>query len=634
MKSPGDALADAFARHEKGDLAAAGRIYRKIIKAQPDNPDALYLMGILCLDERRHADAIGYLKRAVNAAIKAGRPVDPGWRLALGTALQRTGDADAALNAFEDALRGDPSSVDALFCRATALQDLGRSEDAAAAYGAVLAQEPTHAEAANNLGALHRDRGEPTAAVASFRRAVAARPGFTEALCNLGNVMADAGWAVEAVPVLVAAADARPGDLDLHLTLFDCLVQADRADEAERRARTFLESHPDTAPVAAALGVALQYLGRGDEARTAFLAAIAADPGCSRAHQGLAEDRQEAGRDRHIQEIRAVLDGGRGDGGGEPGLYFALGRHLSAATRDDESFDAYRKANALKRETLARRGYAYDRGRMVRRIDRIMTAFPAHSFSNQGASDSNRPVFVLGMPRSGTTLTEQILASHPRVFGAGELSIMGQVADRLRRGAGYPRKAVPRKALAKAAAFYLGALSRLDSEAARVTDKMPGNFLHLGLIAQMFPNARIVHCRRDPMDTCLSCFQQNFRAGHVSWSCDLGDLGHYYCQYNRLMAHWRQVLPAGRMLEIDYEDTVADLEGQARRLVAFAGLEWDDACLRFHETDRAVVTASHSQVRREVYASSVGRWKRYGDALQPLIETLADCGCAPAAGPT
>jgi tetratricopeptide (TPR) repeat protein len=519
-----------------------------------------------------------------------------------------------------------------MFCRATALQDLGREAKAIDGYEAVLERAPKHAEAANNLGAIHRERGEPAAAAFAFRRAVAARPAYPEALCNLGNAMADAGWAADAVPVLAAAADARPDDLDLQLTLFDCLVQADRADEAERRARAVLDAHPQAAAVAAALGAALQYLGRPDEARTIFLSAIAADPACSRAHQGVAEDRKEAGKDEHIRTLRAALDTASRDACGSPGLNFALGRHLAAAERYEEALEAYVRANELKRAMLARRGFGYSRQDMRQQVDALCAAFPSEALQRTAPAASSRPVFIVGMPRSGTTLTEQILASHPLVFGAGELGYMGQVVEQLRRELGYPRALAPDDALAAAGAFYVQAIGRLDNRAARVTDKMPANFLHLGLIARLFPNARIVHCRRSPMDTCLSCFQQNFRAAHLSWSCDLADLGHYFCQYDRLMENWRKVLPSGVMLEVDYEDTVADLESQARRIVEFVGLDWDDSCLRFHETDRAVVTASHSQVRRKVYATSVGRWKRYGDGLRPLIAALAECGSAPAGG--
>ncbi len=227
-------------------------------------------------------------------------------------------------------------------------------------------------------------------------------------------------------------------------------------------------------------------------------------------------------------------------------------------------------------------------------------------------------------------MTEQILASHPQVAGAGELTEVSQIVRWLRAEHGYPAR-LSVATLQKGANGYLNHVGRIGRGAARVTDKMPGNYMHLGLIARMFPKARIVHCRRDPMDNCLSCFAQNFRADGLAWSTDLRDLGHQYCQYSRLMDHWRKVLPAGRMLEIDYEDTVADLEGQARRLVEFAGLDWDPACLDFHKTERAVATASREQVRNPIYRSSVGRWKRYGDGVAPLVEALGACGRGPAA---
>ena len=195
--------------------------------------------------------------------------------------------------------------------------------------------------------------------------------------------------------------------------------------------------------------------------------------------------------------------------------------------------------------------------------------------------------------------------------------------------AGYPDVAVPRDVLAGGARSYLDAIGRMGGDAARVTDKMPANFMHIGLIVLMFAGARIIHCRRDPMDVCLSCFVQNFRAANLAWACDLADSAHYYCQYRRIMDHWRCVLPEGRMLEIDYEDTVTNLEAQARLIVDYVGLPWDEACLSFHETRRSVITASHSQVRQKIYSTSIGRWKRYGDAVLPLARGLDACGCGP-----
>ncbi|MHA1109282.1 MAG: sulfotransferase family protein, partial [Alphaproteobacteria bacterium] len=263
-----------------------------------------------------------------------------------------------------------------------------------------------------------------------------------------------------------------------------------------------------------------------------------------------------------------------------------------------------------------------------RRVGRLIEYFDRERCAGPGGSPSELPIVIVGMPRSGTSLTEQILASHSRVVGAGELGEIGQIIGWLGHAHNYPKE-LPQNALKEAATGYLKYIGKIGRGAARVTDKMPGNFMNVGLITRMFPKARVIHCRRNPLDNCLSCFAQNFRADGLGWSTDLVDLGHQYCQYRRIMAHWRDMLPAGRMLEIDYEDTVADLEGQARKLVDFCGLDWEDACLEFHKTERAVSTASREQVRNPIYTSSVGRWKRYGEGVSPLVESLAACGCGP-----
>lgn len=629
MAAPANPLAEAYARHRQGRLDEAERGYRAVLKANANDPDANYLLGMLYLDRDRPDKAASHFDKAIRAIGRTSRPVDPAWRLALGTALQRAGKLLPALAAFDAALKHAPGNIDAIFCRATALQDLARMEEAATAYESVLAAAPKHADAANNLGIVRRETGNSKAAVAAFQRAVASRPNFTEALCNLGNALADAGRAVEAVPALLAGADARPDDEDLQLALFDCLVQADRADEVEMRARDFLKRRPGSAPVMAALGGALEFLGRKDEATGIFARAIDIDPACSRAHQGLADIKGEAGKSSHIEAIRRILDRAGPDETGTPGLWFALARHHGAAGDHQASFDAFLNANRAKRIGWARRGYGYDRNAMERSVDRLIAAFPSGSLDGAGSVKSDKPVFILGMPRSGTTLTEQILASHPMVHGAGELGLMGQIAARMARMAGYPGGTVTHDILAGAARFYIDSLAKIGGDAARVTDKMPANFMHIGLISLLFDDVRIIHCRRDAMDTCLSCFMQNFRAANLAWTCDLGDLAHYYCQYRRIMDHWRNVLSDGRMLEVDYEDTVADLEGQARRIVAHAGLPWDDVCLDFHKAKRSVVTASYSQVRRKIYSTSIGRWKRYGEAVTPLARGLEACGCGP-----
>jgi len=626
-----DALSDAFARHRKGDLAAADRIYRKVIKAEPGNADALYLLGMLCLDDGRIPDAARYLKRAVDAAGRAGRQVDPGWRLAFGTALQRSGDPRAALGQYEAALRDDPASVDAMFCRATTLHDLGREAEAVEAYEAILKRAPKHAEAANNLGVIFRDAGEPGSALAAFRKAVAADPDCREAQINLGRAHADAGRAADAIPFLRRAAENSEDDAFVEEMLFGSLKQLNLIDEIEARATTLLAQRPDDPFLICQLGSARMARGDVDGARAHYRRALELKPAATAAHEGLAEMPGEAGAESLIREAERLI-GENAVGRDEvAALHFALGRHFAARGEHARSLDSYVEGNRWRRTVLAERGYVYDREKVTQAVNVTTAHYGREVLETPGIDDSELPVFIVGMPRSGTTLTERILASHPLVFGAGELPFFGRTAAELRRLFGYPQKPVPAEAMARTATAYIEPLAKLARGARRATDKLPGNYKHLGLIATLFPKARIIHCRRDPMDTCLSCFMQNFGAAALSWSCDFGDTAHAYCEYRRLMDHWRAVLPPGRMLEIDYEDMVADLEGQARRLIDFLGLDWDDACLRFNEAQGTVVTASHIQVRQKLYATSVGRWKRYGEGLRPLIDALAECGRGPAA---
>jgi hypothetical protein len=259
-------------------------------------------------------------------------------------------------------------------------------------------------------------------------------------------------------------------------------------------------------------------------------------------------------------------------------------------------------------------------------IDDHIATFTKEFFDSQPAtSDSELPVFIIGMPRAGSTLVEQILASHSKVVGAGELTDIEQMVPEmgrmLERCGRYPAGArhLTQTQLRGLADRYLHTLAQIGGPAQRVVDKMPENFLYLGTIAAMFPRARIIHCRRNPFDVCLSCYFQNFNRIHFSWS--LEDLGHYHREYERLMAHWRRVLPL-QMLEVRYEDLIVRQQEVSREIVAFCGLEWEDSCLAFHANPRPVRTASALQVRRPIYARSMERWKKYAAHLEPLRRAL------------
>ena len=293
--------------------------------------------------------------------------------------------------------------------------------------------------------------------------------------------------------------------------------------------------------------------------------------------------------------------------------------HRGVAPRR-RAFERYLAGNALKRREIG-----YDEAATLAMLQDIRNLFtPERVSALQGFGQrSDVPIFVLGMPRSGTTLVEQILASHPQVFGAGELELLPRLLARRGDRSGVEVDTVDLSAamVCRVGAKYLADLRQLAPGAKRITDKMPANFALVGFIHLALPDARIIHVRRSPIDTCVSCFSTLFTVGHP-YTYDLAELGRYHRAYQEMMEHWQRVLPAGVILDVQYEDVVADLDAQARRMLAHCGLPWDDACLAFYETERAVCTASAAQVRRPVYATSVGRWRAYQSSLQPLLQAL------------
>ena len=316
-------------------------------------------------------------------------------------------------------------------------------------------------------------------------------------------------------------------------------------------------------------------------------------------------------------------------------IHFALGKALEDVGDYQRAFQHLLQGNALRRREIT-----YDEADCQEMFRLIAELFDSELFDRfRGVGDpSPVPIFIVGMPRSGSTLVEQILASHPQVHAAGELTNLFRVVETVSDSAGrpipFPRcvSALDADGFRRLGQAYLASLPLIAAGKTRITDKMLGNFLDVGLIHLMLPNARIIHMMRDPVDTCVSCFSKRFSTGQA-FSYDLAELGAFYRCYHELMAHWRSVLPAGALLDVSYEDVVDNLEEQARRLIDYCGLPWDDRCLSFHENRRHVTTASNVQVRRPLYRSSVARWRRYEAYLQPLLAELDRCGQQRPAGP-
>ncbi len=393
------------------------------------------------------------------------------------------------------------------------------------------------------------------------------------------------------------------------------LWRSGRDAEAVESFRRAVEIAPESVPGWIYLGQALRHIGRFAEVADCTRQILVRRPGAVQAYAlmtsvGASADAGEMAR------LTASLDDPKISIGDRADLGFVLGKMLDEADRFDEAFAQYARANSLVLQMRHAAGERSSSDQFAHQVDESIAKFTPEFFARtrNWGEPSELPVFIVGMLRSGTSLVEQIASSHPDVFGAGELTDIGNIAASLSFARYQPG------AINEAAGKQLDRLQALGGSALRVMDKMPANVEHLGLIATLFPSARVILCRRDPRDTCLSCFFQRFSSGNL-FSFDLAECGRHHVQTDRLIAHWLKALPL-RMLEVQYEDLVADLEGQSRRIISFLGLPWNAACLEFHRTERAVKTASAWQVRQPIYTRSVGRWRNYERHLEPLFESL------------
>ncbi|MDH4104726.1 MAG: sulfotransferase [Gammaproteobacteria bacterium] len=485
-----------------------------------------------------------------------------------------------------------------------------------------------------------------------------------------GVAAAEAGRVAEGLQLIRAACVADPQDAEAHAQLGRWLSRLHRTDEALQAARTAMQVGPRLAQTFDTVGVifsraglheqavdcfaravalepgsaslhfnhaaSLKFLGRFDAAEAAYETCLRLDPRFWRAHSALAATRTQTGSQNHVERLQALLAEPPPDPDAELHLRHALAKELEDLGRDAEALSHLLAGNARK---FAASGYDWARDRRL--FDAVIALFPrpmpAPVAGNMGVvNEDDAPIFVVGMPRTGTTLVDRILASHPQVASAGESQNFGVL---LKRASGTRTPQVlDEETLARSAQLDLAALTALGADYVRRTrpaqpakprfvDKMPLNFFYLGHIARALPNASLVVVRRHPLDTGLANFRQLFAAGfsYYDYARDLRAIGRYYAQFDRLVRHWQAVLP-GRVHEVHYESLVSDQRGTTARLLDHCRLPWDDACLAFERNAGAVATASAVQVRRPIYASSVGRWRRCEQQLQPLIEELAAAG--------
>jgi tetratricopeptide (TPR) repeat protein len=578
--------------------------------------------GIQNAAELLRAGRVQEAERACREALRAN-PADVRAACLLGQITRQTGDAAESVRIFQQLRQARPGD-------SQIAGELGASLSAANLHSQAL---PLLEQASRDfpgavqwkvwLGSCHLKLFNTGAAIRTLEEARELAPDSPEVAIHLANALLTAARPLEAEPLIRGFLARHPDSLAAMLTLAGVLEHMSRLGEASAVLRRVLEIRPGFEPALAGLARVLRVEGKYQEALALLEPVVAGAPTAGQAMAiapiYLAEKRFEECRalfekvlaqERIPEPVRASL-------------CFGLGQACQGLKDYDGAFRAFKRANDLFPKT-------FNRQHRLRLYKEIREVFSAESIGAgpRANVDASRCVFIVGMPRSGTTLVEQIIDAHPRAFGAGELVALPETVEELARRIGGQAPACLAKLdqalLDEGGRHYLERIARLAPDAERITDKLPHNFEMIGLINRMLPGARVIHCRRNPIDNCVSCYFTQLSAWH-NYSNDLSHLGWAYGQYEKLMEHWRAAadLP---MLEVRYEDVVADIETHARRIIAFLGLEWDDRCLRFYEGTRAVTTASVDQVRQPIYQHSVARWKRYGNHLKPLIESLRAAG--------
>lgn len=541
--------------------------------------------------------------------------------LARAVTLQKAGDLEGAADVYRGLLAKVPDLVPALCLLANIERQRGDFKRAAAYLRRALELAPQGSAALQESGLLALARGKAEEAVPYLRRLVSVRPDNPDGHFNLGHALERAHLPEQAIAAYRSALEIgvrQPWEAQTRIG--SCLVVLGREPEASEFFDKALSLAPDFAPALFGKGMVMMAYGDFEQAGRLFEAALAADPARTEIYQQVVELRKFDNMDEPlVHRMQALLQEPGGSPHTREKLLFALGKVANDCAEYDLAFEHYSAAKALKKA----RQPPFERASFDELVTRIKKAFASLP---EGIPMAGRggpvPVFIIGMPRSGTTLVEQILSCHSQVNGAGEQAFMEQLSRRPQTN--YPEGVASLGAgwAEDAREAYLREISPFADGARFVTDKYPGNFMHVGLIASLFPEARFIHCRRNPLDTCVSIFFQDFSTGNY-YANDLEDIAFYYAGYARLMRHWEAVCGA-RLQTVQYEHMVAEQEKESRALLRFLGLDWEATCLQFHKNPRKVSTMSRWQVRQPVYTGSLERWRRYERHLDALLDALPE----------
>lgn len=660
MSSAAKLVTKARNQFRRGDFDASSTTAARALKADPRDVEALNVRACALIELGKAPDACRDLEKAI--LLDAD---NPGLIRNLATAQRKAGRPEAAKQSLMSLVKQGPVDLEILLELAETFNELGEYPQAQKLLGQAMKlakAEPrigmllsqTHAgagdfetalklaEAAMRLAGESPQSAENAASIAYkaqrwklaeelYARVIEADPGNVTAMASYATTLTKQGFHRRAVAALEAF-NADRQDPDISIRLAESCFYAGYADRAVKHAEKAIARQGETVAALCYLGRAYLGLGRLDDAIDVLKRAIALEPGNLLAYDYLAEAGRGELDDQHVELLEGAKSHKDITEEGLARVGFTLGRVYERRGEFDRAFENFAAANRTLEDHRARFGKAYDAKQTVDGFEALKRDFSRDYFEAVAGhgSESKTPVFVIGMPRSGTTLVHQMLAAHSEVEGAGELNEMHQLTGELTRLRAKGESAAFRDAVCAdardIAERYLAVLQEGREGARRVVDKMPPNFKHLGLIHAVFPKARVIHIRRNPVDTCLSIFVNHF-SEHYRYSTNLGNIGHYYLQYLALMEHWRRNAPF-EFLEIDYEALVAEPEPHGRRMVEFIGVDWEEGCLDLSRAKSAVATFSASQVRGSINRRSVEKWRRYEGHLAPLLEALGDAAPA------
>jgi tetratricopeptide (TPR) repeat protein len=600
-----------------GHAEEALACYDRALAIKPDFAEVHNNRGNLLNRLGQNAEAVASYRKALQ--------IKPEYAEAhnnLGVALYDAGEIDQATTSYREALRVRPSYAEAQNNLGNALADLGQPEVAVASFNAALQLNPRYFQAYYNRGNILRSMGRHDEAIDSFNRAIVLRPDYAEAFNSLGNTLNEQGKHTQAIENLTRAIQLRPDYSEAHCNLGNALSDLGRLDEALPSYRTALQISPAFAEAQCCLGNALSYLGRREEAMDSFYRALELKPDNAAVFNNLSQIKTYERDDPQIDQMKKLLKNPDIAETDVMHLGFALGKAHDDLGDVDQAFKYYQEGNRLKKKAL---GYHISsdqaRFKQIKSLFSSYTQKPDQGIES-GSGFKKQPIFIVGMPRSGTTLVEQILASHSRVFGAGELEALSRTMNPLlRKKALAGQTELGEADLVNLRNTYLEKINELPGSAPFITDKMPINFRWVGFLLLAMPGVKVINLRRDPAAVCWSIFKHHIGGGGNGYSYDILDVAGYYNLYADLMEFWRQAFP-GQIYDLDYESLTENQEEETRLLLDYCGLDWEDQCLDFHKTRRSVQTLSARQVRKAMYTGSSRVWRKYEIHLQPMLEAL------------